>query len=254
MPDTIFKMSLNHAPDTLHALRTRYDELVSRKDTLPYQHNIRAPESFVYEDVTACLPKEFFSAKSDTADAPVDASTSRVAFTMALFGWQGHSHERLGSQLGSVSCRACFRVLGLWLFKSKEVNEAGEEVVGATVNSLDVVSEHREYCPWRNSISQSGANSVSGSLAAWEVVTRVIKNSHYLRTQTEKSAVKPRGPRPTTPQKQVTSDNFEEVDDADAKSIRDEEDKKRWARLRRVKSMFNSRPKKESDKGAPAKN
>jgi hypothetical protein len=49
--------------------------------------------------------------------------------------------------------------------------------------------------------------------------------------------------------KQLLTDNasdiastFEiELDDEDARSIRDEKDKERWSRLRRVKSLFNTK-------------
>jgi len=137
-----------------------------------------------------------------------------------------------------VSCQACFRVLGLWLFKSKEVNEAEEEVVGAAVSCLDVTKEHREYCPWRNPASQSGSTA-STSLAGWEVVLRVLKNDYYLRTNGERAASKVS--RQATPQREGTPVIDDEIDDADAESIREENDKKRWARLRRVKSLFNTK-------------
>ena len=173
-----------------------------------------------------------------------------MALTMAIFGWQGHKHERLGPQAGSVSCQACFRVLGLWLFRSKEVNETGEEVIGAAVSCLDVVKEHREYCPWQNSESQTGAAS-STAMAGWEVVLRVLKNEYYLRTKGE--PVSPNITNKATPQREGTPAIEEEEDGADAKSIREENDKKRWARLRRVKSLFNTKSGKKITQGDSAK-
>jgi len=233
---------MNDASVTLELLRYRYDELVSRTDTLPYYFNLRTPEVYSIDGVLGQLPQNFFKSKATTTDEAASLQElNRVAFTMALFGWQGHNHDRLGDQHGSVSCQACFRVLGLWLFKSKAINEAGEETVAAPVNCLDVVTEHRDYCPWRNAISQSGLNSTTGALPGWEAILRVIKNDHYLRTNKEGSAKKQRIQRPQTPQRQQTPEVVDELDDADAKSIRDEEDKKRWARLRRVKSLFNTK-------------
>lgn len=200
--------------------------------------NMRTPDGFDINTVTSYLPKDFFASPETSATGISIGDVNKVAVLMALFGWQGHTHERLGSQSGSVSCQACFRVLGLWLFKSKEVNEAGEEVVGAAVSCLDVTNEHREYCPWRNPVSQSGSMT-SASLAGWEIVLRVLKNDYYLRTNGERAASKIT--RQATPQREGTPVVDEEIDDADAASIRDENDKKRWARLRRVKSLFNTK-------------
>jgi hypothetical protein len=168
------------------------------------------------------------------------AEINKVAFQMALFGWDGHTHDRLGAQLGSVSCQACFRVLGLWLFKSKKVNEAGEQVEGAVVDCLNVVSEHRDYCPWRNPRSQNGSvKSSTSSLAGWEIVLRVLKNDYYLKHNAARPAEKFRP---------MSSDNNDEIsvfgaeiEDEDARSIREEKDTERWTRLRRVKSLFNTK-------------
>lgn len=240
--DSIFKMPLNNAATTLEVLRHRYDELATRKETLPYYFNLRLPEAYNVEDVLSHLPPDFFKQKAlTTEESSTSSEINKIAFTMALFGWQRHNHEKLGNQPGSVSCQACFRVLGLWLFKSKEVNEAGEETVPAAVNCLDVVTEHRDYCPWRSAESQSGPNSLTGSLPGWEVLLRVIKNDHYLRSNKEGSAKKTRLQRPSTPQRLQTPDYEDDLDDAEAKSIRDEEDDQRWARLRRVKSLFNTK-------------
>ena len=161
---------------------------------------------------------------------------------MALFGWQEHTHDRLGTQLGSVSCHACFRVLGLWLFKSKEVNEAGEEVVEPAMNGLDVVTEHRDYCPWRNAVSQNGSKATSipgkSAMAGWEIVVRVLKNNYQLSHSGEKQAEKAADPASIIEAKEGA---LGADDDEDATSIREQKDKERWARLRRVKSLFDTK-------------
>jgi hypothetical protein len=208
-------------------------------------HNMRTPPDFDLDVVLSYLPKDFFKSPPGTASTE-DSSTNidKVAFIMALFGWQGHTHERLGVQLGSVSCQACFRVLGLWLFKSKEVNENGEEVVGAAVNCLDVVKEHREYCPWRNPASQNGqkatAKAGNNALAGWQIVRRVLKNDHHLRMSGERQGTS-RTARPITPDSGDQIIIEPDVADEDAERVREENDKKRWARLRRVKSLFDTK-------------
>ncbi len=205
--------------------------------------NMRTPPGFDLDVVLKNLPPNFFTSPPNplrNEDSPADIN--KVALLMALFGWQGHNHDRLGPQMGSVSCHACFRVLGLWIFKSKEVNEAGEEVVGPTMSCLDVVKEHRDYCPWQNAISQNGKGPVKTSttgMAGWEIVLRILHNDHLLRSRRESPIEKVA----QSPLDDVEVDSGFGTDpgDDDARSLRDEEDKQRWARLRRVKSLFETK-------------
>lgn len=238
--DSIFKLPLNHTETTFRNLRERYDEINKRSKNLPYIFNLRTPPRFDLDVVIGHLPPNFFASDSLQNEEP---PVNKVALLMALFGWQGHTHDRLGAQLESVSCQACFRVLGLWIFKSKEVNEAGEEVVGAAMSCLDPVKEHRDYCPWRNAISQNGKGPVKTSstgMAGWEIILRILQNDHLLRSRRESPVGKI---RPVAPDDSGEKDSGIETDvgDDDAMSIRDEEDKKRWARLRRVKSLFETK-------------
>ena len=236
--DSIFKLPLNHTPTTLHSLRERYNELCTRSQTLPYMFNIRTPAEFDLDLVSSYLPHNFFASLSESTTAEIN----KVAFLMAVFGWQGHIHDRLGAQLGSLSCHACFRVLGLWLFKSKEVNEAGEEIIGPAMNGLDVITEHRDYCPWRNPASQNGLKATSkpgkSAMAGWEIVIRVLKNDHHLRHTGEKQAEKA---TVSVSDIETQESMFGADDDEDEKSIREEKDKERWARLRKVKSLFDTK-------------
>lgn len=252
-PDSIFKLPLNQTPTTLQTLRQRYDELCARNDTLPYEFNLRTPTGFDVDTILRYLPEDFFNTPSEdlSSQNPPASEPNKVAFQMALCGWQGYTHHRLGAQLGSVSCQACFRVLGLWLFKSKKVSEAGKEVEGGVMSRLDVVKEHRDYCPWRNPASQSGLMATSDeagtALAGWEVVLRVLKNDHYLRN---KGARNPNSASRDPLPGESFENSFEaSVDEEDAKS-REERDKERWARLRRVKSLFDTKTGKKLHKTA----
>jgi hypothetical protein len=176
---------------------------------------------------------------------------NQVALIMSIFGWQGHKHERLGDQTGSVSCGACFRVLGLWLFKSKDVNESGEEVVGAAISCLDVIEQHRDYCPWRSVESQSGSkatNKSTDTLAGWAVVLRVLKNDYHLRTNGQRQSKKLTPSRTTTQLTDTPTLGVGIEDDEDAEGIREENDNKRWARLKRVKSLFETKKKDKTPK------
>ncbi|TAQ89367.1 hypothetical protein B7494_g2326 [Chlorociboria aeruginascens] len=239
--DSIFKLPLNHASNTLDGLRERYDELRSRADTLPYLSNMQAPDGFDLDLVLTYLPPDFFTVirpGTSSTETPPSNDINKVAFMMAFFGWQGHIHERLGVQTGSASCQVCFRVLGLWLFKSKQIDDAGQGIPGtAVMNCLQVVSEHRDFCPWRNAASQNGlkptAHASTLVLAGWEIVLRVLKNDYYLRHSRENPAEKAR-PISTENNNESISLFGTDIEDEDAKSIRAEKDKERWARLRRV--------------------
>ena len=244
--DTIFKLPLNDPTDTTDSLRERYDELCLRKDTLPYEFNLRPPETFDLDAVLTYLPPKFFTLRSDpispNTPPPQIPELNKVALTLALFGWQGNTHPRLGVQLGSISCTACFRNLGLWLFKSKAVDAEGVESEAAVVNPLHPVTEHRPYCPWQNAASQNGKTKNSTSqLAGWEIVLRVLKNEYYLRTAGG-------GGKEVRPVSAGNGENgvdfglgLGEEEDVKTKDERDAKDKERWARLRRVKSLFDTK-------------
>lgn len=70
------------------------------------------------------------------SDCSDEAPISEAAAILAMFGWQ---NDEPGVP-SLVTCSACFRRLGLWLFQKK-----GEEANGeASVCRLDVVGEHRD--------------------------------------------------------------------------------------------------------------
>jgi hypothetical protein len=250
--DTIFKLPLNQPAITLKKLRQRYDGLCARSAGLPYMHNIHTPDGFDLDKVLSWLPQDFFAVSvSDTDDLAKIISKSeinRVAFVLALFGWGGQAETEPKADM--AACDACFRRLGLWLFKSKEIDENGKETVGAMMSHLDPICEHRDYCPWRNPRSQSGPPSAKNGepanpeLAAWEVVQRVIKNDFFLRERNKPQSEKPKPAAPTPLEDAGDTHSFfdnSNIDDEDAKSIREQKDKERWSRLRKVKSLFDTK-------------
>lgn len=204
-------------------------------------HNIHLPENFDLDTILRYLPKDIFETtaanETDTSDAITPKPPNLVVFSLALFGWRnrvGHMPKH-----GAVICDSCFRTLGLWLFKSREVDDTGAVVRPASMNWLDPINEHRDYCPWRNAQSQSGDNSSQDSrLAAWEVLVRVLRNDNYLKSSIQFQSGTPR--KTLSPRKQ-SNGLFGDGDDEAAKELREEQDKERWARLRRVKSLFESK-------------
>ena len=83
------------------------------------------------------------------------------AFILALFGWANEEP----SIPTLLTCSACFRRLGLWLFKHPKRGALEDD--NAMVSRLDVVGEHRDYCPWVNKESQGHE---PGWKALWKIV------------------------------------------------------------------------------------
>ena len=93
-------------------------------------------------------------------------------------------------------------------------------------------------------MSQTGQGhstiSSTKALAGWTLLLRVIRNGHYLRTGGEKQLSK--GPPYSAPPDDEAQTLTTQIEDKlEADSIREEVDKKRWARLRRVKSLFETK-------------
>ncbi|WYZ37834.1 hypothetical protein EsH8_II_001340 [Colletotrichum jinshuiense] len=257
--DSLLRLSLTNAKISMEALRQRYDELCGRKSFLPYEFNIRLPEGLNIDDVLTQLPEDFFTNPPPAKESPDPEQPNRVALALALTGWQGLTNPRIGAVPNSASCHTCLRRLGLWMFKSKEVSSSNEILVPAPMDHLDPIKEHRFFCPWKNPLTQRLGSAKPGSesdMAAWKCLAQVLKNDAYLRgalddrpknrwhnrgasvpsTPVRRSAAPPLTPGPYDSPAAAT----EPAGDEDEKS-RDAKDKERWARLRRVKSLFESK-------------
>lgn len=91
---------------------------------------------------------------------PTDINES--AFILALFGWANEEP----SIPTLLTCSACFRRLGLWLFKHEtQAGSIGDD--DALVSRLDVIGEHRDYCPWVNKESQ-------GREPGWKTLWKIV--------------------------------------------------------------------------------
>ncbi|KAI2472889.1 zf-C3HC-domain-containing protein [Annulohypoxylon bovei var. microspora] len=247
--DTLLRLPLASPPSAHASLRQRYDDLCARQSFLPYLFNLRLPASLDLQAAKSQLGPAFFTQPPPPTTNP--STPNDVALALALTGWQGLTNPRIGAVPNSATCATCLRRLGLWMFKSKEVDEAtGRIIVPAPMDYLDPVREHRFFCPWRNATTQHnpGAKTVDNK-TAWEVLAQTVKNHSYLRMQSEKSnrrsiLHRPTASVPSTPFKgnQAGDEGSSIVgDDDEDTSVRDAKDKERWARLRRVKSLFNTK-------------
>lgn len=138
------------------------------------------------------------------------------------------------------------------------------------MSRLDAVAEHREYCPWINAASQGGGGgsnlsnrqiSSIANLAGWELLLRAINNNAQKSRRdaaisqrsgadtsatddglsAEKAANEDDPPAPpSTPGAGIGIEAISS-EDAQAKELaaRDEKDKERWAKLKRLKSVFH---------------
>jgi len=81
---------------------------------------------------------------------------------VGISGWSG---SLLGDK-GILKCTTCHRRVGLWLFKS--TSESNDDILKLDVESLDLIAEHKSYCPWINGQVQSG-------MAGWEYVYEAVE-------------------------------------------------------------------------------
>ncbi|KAK6956660.1 hypothetical protein Daesc_001939 [Daldinia eschscholtzii] len=249
--DTLLRLSLTSPSTALVSLRQRYDELCARQFFLPYLFNLRLPAGLDLQAIKSQLTPSFFTDPPPPSTNP--SVPNDVALALALTGWQGLTNPRVGAVPNSATCATCLRRLGLWMFKSKEVDEETNQIlVPAPMDYLDPIREHRFFCPWRNAAVQHNPGSKKvDNKTAWEVLLQTIKNNSYLRAQAEKSNQRGFFHRssasvPTTPAKGgQTADGRSPMlgseDEEEDMSARDAKDKERWARLRKVKNLFDTK-------------
>lgn len=272
--ESLLRLPLSNRQAAILDLRKRYDELCFRKAFLPYEFNLRLPEKLSIDAVLAQLPPDFFTSPPPPQTNPPASAPNRVALALAVMGWQGLDNPRIGPVPNTASCHTCLRRLGLWMFKSKEVDpETNEVLVPAPMACLEPVREHRFFCPWKSAEVQRNrpdaasarraSSSVEQEMAGWEVLVQVIKNEAYLRNRDTPRKRQGSGPPQTprhsffgggdrgaaaagqdsphgsTPGRESIGEGVEEVEE-DGKTLA-EEDKARWARLRKVKSLLSGK-------------
>ncbi|KAI3391618.1 hypothetical protein diail_7019 [Diaporthe ilicicola] len=272
--DSLLRLPLSNRQAAIQDLRRRYDELCARRDFLPYEFNLRLPARLDIDTVLRHLPREFFTAPVDhpppTANPPPPApSPNRVALALAVLGWQGLSNARIGPVPNTASCHTCLRRLGLWMFKSKEVDpDSGAVLVPAPMDYLDPLREHRFFCPWNSADAQriTPSRRTTGTAAAaaegdedrpgWEVLLQVLKNEAYLRSRDAPPSKGGagggrRGDKGTLPSRRSGQDaggpegeageGVDTEEDEEDEKTQNAKDKERWKRLRRVKSLLSSK-------------
>ncbi|KAK0708211.1 C3HC zinc finger-like-domain-containing protein [Lasiosphaeris hirsuta] len=262
--DSLLRLPLPNPRVAIQDLRQRYDELCGRNSFLPYEFNLRLPSGLNIDTAISYLPTTFFTdpPASQQAGKTLSPSTAskipnRPALALAILGWQGLTNPRIGPVPNSASCHTCLRRLGLWMFKSKEVDlETDTIITPAPMDHLDPLREHRFFCPWKNSAAQRNAAARplapgEEDKAGWEVLVEVLRNDAFIRQRVNlahsrsKSSVPPRttpaGLR--TPERPITSGGHSLGldDDEESEEVTKKKDQAMMSRLRRVKSLFNTK-------------
>lgn len=254
--DTIHRLPLAHQNTALTNLRLRYESLAAMSTELP--SNISTPPSVdpakLSDQASSFLvsPSQPSATPITSANPETQAPIDAPALMLAVFGWQAEP----STIQGLASCAACFRRLGLWLFKPNS-RPSSPDGSSPSMARLDAVAEHREYCPWINASSQGGGSNEThqnppqtstADLAGWELLLRAINNTQ--RSRRDAAGLSPRDEQRVDGAMDVISESNADaaslgsnVTAADAQSrdtlARDEKDKERWAKLKRLKQVFH---------------
>lgn len=109
----------------------------------------------------------------------------------------------------------------------------------ATLNPLEC---HKDYCPWVNAVSQNG--NTAGGKPIWAILGEAIGREDKVRKQDE-AGKGTKAVAAGVEEKQVETEGGA-GDEGEYEKLRDEKDKERWARLRKVKSLFEGKGKRAS--------
>lgn len=107
------------------------------------------------------------------------------------------------------------------------------------MDRLDALGEHRDYCPWVNPLSQNGGSRRSSldGLAGWELLLRAV-NARAVREPLSENANGLVSRGSLDDDARDAASLLETVAGEDEKT-RDERDRQRWAKLKRLKQVFH---------------
>ncbi|KKY20469.1 putative c3hc zinc finger protein [Phaeomoniella chlamydospora] len=164
---SIQRLPLLNTQISIHDLQMRYDELLKKSSKLPT--NIRlisdneGPEPDFLNKLTS--DSQLFNNSSNISWS----EQSRSAFLLALAGWESSGTL---TDVDVVECRSCFRRLGLWLYCQKGPGET------PTMEHLDAVESHLDFCPWKSSEAQHTELEIEGqkqNLSGWQLLSRNVE-------------------------------------------------------------------------------
>ncbi|KAJ5595094.1 uncharacterized protein N7459_001302 [Penicillium hispanicum] len=247
---TIQHLPLANPETAVTRLHDRYLNLMKMGDKLPADDTIQTPDGFDLDGIINILPESWFQ-EPDTpreittvcheneingnnreeggqATERVPKSINRAALSISFFGWDAVAD----GAAGLVGCKACFRRLGLWMYKPKENGDV------TVYTSLDVASEHMEYCPWVDRIAQAGTGSPDENMdnlrSGWELVAEAVKVKHRRRIRSGASTDTLR----TEPSMHIGQGTFPDEPNEETRKTADRE---WWAKIRRVRQVLTAK-------------
>ena len=208
------------------------------------------PEDVDVDEIVRMLSPAFFQDRS-TQGEPLESNNhagaeenaiptpdkgnnvSKSALILAFFGW-----DVVGdAAAGLAGCGACFRRLGLWMYKPKD--DGGVRVY----NKLEVANEHLDYCPWINPKTQSGTEKKTGKRTSavdfhsgWEILHRTIKNKYRRRAKAETEGSPGKESDSALPEPTLVDEEAQKT-----------KDKEWWTKLRKVRQALNMKGAKKSN-------
>lgn len=231
------------------------------EDKLPAEDVVQTPESLDLDRIISVLPSGFQdtdkpdeTAKTtettettgekqpetqpetpkpdaEPASQPQETQTTiyinKAAFALALFGWDTVSD----GAAGLAGCGACFRRLGLWMYKPKDNGEV------RVYDALEVATEHMEYCPWINGQAQSGTGKPTDKpetlRSGWESLAQSLRVKHRRQVRSTASMDTLRAGCETP------SMDGPVVDDGVDEETKKATDREWWSKIRRMKQVLN---------------
>ncbi|KAK1146321.1 hypothetical protein N8T08_003108 [Aspergillus melleus] len=250
---TIHRLPLANPDTAISALRTRYSHLSKMATQLPEYEILQTPDSYRLDEISKTLPTAGFNDSETNAETPEpqtpgpatespkktedstqqEPTINRTAFILASFGWDSVSD----GAAGLAECSACFRRLGLWMYKPKQNGDS------AIYDALDAANEHMEYCPWINGKAQSGTGKVSQKPdelhSGWQILVQALKVKHRRRVRSTASVA-------SFAVSESPSTDDPVVDDANVEAKK-ASDREWWTKLRKMRQVLNVKsPKRKS--------
>ncbi|KAJ8607051.1 hypothetical protein MRB53_040560 [Persea americana] len=184
--DDIQRLSIARPSIWQTQLRDRYQSFSATSEDLPSASNVSHPfdGAILAEHLPSGVLQQPHEA-AGTSTAPSGtvgdlmskqlSEKQLVSLTFALLGWRCLSPTSTTKSAPLIAtCDACFRRLGLWLYVPPAASISPAPESQPTLPPLDLVSNHRSYCPWINADSQASPESLAG-LPAWQVLVRNIE-------------------------------------------------------------------------------
>lgn len=210
---------LLNANNAMSGTRERYNSIATNLDEVP---KVSLPNNFSRDHLDPITFDE--------------QSTSADTLALAMCGWQRKCAD-------VVQCKNCFRSLGLWLYRGDS----------PTIENLDAVDSHLEYCPWKSPEAQDSEVTVPAPPDSQRSTTAVkISGSELVYQAMVKIHAKKTDPR--RPLTAVTSVSTEDSLVEQTPEQREKRTRDLMKRIKDLRKPFNLKTllrKKSRDKERP---